>query len=286
MKILVTGSNGQLGQELQKLAKNIKQHTLQYTDFQELDICKPAAIKHFVSSFKPDMIINCAAYTAVDLAEKETKAAMELNGKAVGHLADIAAANDIRMIHISTDYVFSGEGFRPYTEKDPAEPKSVYAKSKWAGEEAMQKAGVYGVIIRTSWLYSEFGNNFVKTIINLASTRKELTIVFDQIGCPTYARDLADTIIKILPAVKNMKKLEVYHYSNEGVASWYDFTQAIVEIRKITTCKILPIETKDFPKPAARPFYSVMNKQKIKKDFGIEVPYWKDSLRDCLKKIK
>jgi dTDP-4-dehydrorhamnose reductase len=286
MKILVTGCNGQLGQELQKLSKGSRQDTFLFTDLPELDICKPAAIKQFVSSFKPDVMINCAAYNAVDQAEKDQKTALALNGTAVGNLADIAAANDIRLIHISTDYVFSGEGFRPWSENDPPKPQSAYAKSKFAGETAMQEAGVGGVIIRTSWLYSEFGTNFVKTIFNLASTRKELTIVFDQIGSPTYARDLAEVILKILPAVRKMKDTKVYHYSNEGVASWYDFAKAIVELKKITTCNILPVESKDFPKPAKRPFYSVMNKEKIRKDFGIEIPYWKDSLRDCMKHIK
>jgi dTDP-4-dehydrorhamnose reductase len=286
MKILVTGCNGQLGRELQNLSKNSRLHTFLFTDLPELDICKPASIKKFVSSFKPDLLINCAAYTAVDLAEKEAKAAMMLNGTAVGHLADIAAGNDIRMIHISTDYIFSGEGFRPYVETESAHPKSVYAKSKFAGEEAMIKAGVQGVILRTSWLYSEFGQNFVNTILKLASNRKELSVVYDQVGTPTYARDLAEAILKIIPAVRKIKDVQVYHYSNEGVASWYDVSKAILEIKKITTCHVLPIESKDFKQAAARPFYSVLNKEKIRKTFGIEIPYWRDSLRDCLKRIK
>ena len=284
MKILVTGSNGQLGNELRELSDDFPQFDFLYTDLEELDITNASKVNEFFADNKPEVVINCAAYTAVDKAETEETLAYHINATAVGILAQAAANNNALMIHISTDYVFDGKAFFPYQETDKTNPVSVYAQTKLAGEQAVVRYASKAVIIRTSWLYSAFGNNFVKTILKYGKERGFLNIVFDQIGTPTYARDLANTILTIIPQAVNNSGVEIYHYSNEGVASWYDFAKAIVEISGIE-CKINPIGTKDYPLPATRPYYSVLNKSKLKAKFTIEIPYWRDSVKHCLLRL-
>lgn len=284
MKILVTGSNGQLGNELQVISKAESGLEFIFTDLAELDITDEQAISLFFQKEKPDAVINCAAYTAVDKAEEDPGTANLINGSAVGILARAASFHNAIIIHISTDYVFDGKGHRPYSEDDQVNPVSAYAVSKLSGELAMLKHARSGYILRTSWLYSSFGHNFVKTIIKYGKERGRLNVVFDQVGTPTYAYDLALTIIAILKSGEKPTQTEIYHYSNEGVISWYDFAMSIIELSGIT-CKIEPIETKDYPLPAVRPFYSVFNKTKIKQRFGVEIPYWRDSLKACLEKL-
>jgi len=285
MNILVTGVNGQLGNEIKVLSKNYLYHFF-FTDKDKLDITKKEDIEKFVKKNDIDLIINCAAYTAVDKAEEEKELADLVNHQAVKYLANLSKKNNIVLIHISTDYVFDGKNYKPYKENDKTNPKGIYGLTKLKGEEAFINSGARGIIIRTSWVYSTFGHNFVKTMLRLKD-RKELGIVFDQVGTPTYARDLAKVILEIID--KNFNKLknykaEIFHFSNEGVCSWYDFAKAIFELKKIDI-KVNPIETKDYPTPAKRPYYSVLNKSKIKKEFNIEIPYWKESLKKCLKDI-
>lgn len=285
MKILVTGSNGQLGSELRVLATTHPALEFMFTDVAELDITNEIEVNRLIETFKPEAIINCAAYTAVDKAEQEEKLAFLINSLAVGNLARAASKYDALLVHISTDYVFDGNGFRPYIEEDPTNPVSLYAKSKHAGEQHIQSYSKRAVIIRTSWLYSEYGHNFVKTIIKYGKERGKLNVVFDQVGTPTYARDLAETILGILTNGTHAEGVEIFHFSNEGVSSWYDFAKAIIEFCGID-CKIVPIETREYPLPAERPFYSVFNKSKIKQRFQIEIPFWRDSLRECIGRIK
>jgi len=284
MKILVTGSNGQLGSELRLLSKEFPQNNFIFTDVEELDITNPEKVDAFFRAEKPDVTINCAAYTAVDNAEKEFEKALLINASAAGFLAESVRNANGLLIHISTDYLFDGHSHRPYTETDPVNPESAYARSKAEGETSVMKSGAKAVIIRTSWLYSGFGNNFVKTILKYSKERGSLKVVFDQVGSPTYARDLAGAILAILPSIRDIKGQEVFHYSNEGVASWYDFAIAITQFAGIE-CKILPIETKDYPLPAKRPFYSVLNKSKFKERFHVEIPYWRESLQECINKL-
>lgn len=284
MKILVTGSNGQLGQKLRQLSQRYTDHDFIFTDIQELDITNRNSVDEFFLDTKPEAVINCAAYTAVDKAETDPSLAFELNGTSVGYLALNASKAGAIFIHISTDYIFDGTKSTPYTEEDVPNPKSAYAESKYQGELETLKFASRGIIFRTSWLYSEFQNNFVKTIINKGSERGHLNVVYDQVGTPTYAGDLAEAILNILPALKNHNGVEIYHYSNEGVASWYDFAKAIVEFTGIK-CTINPILTIDFPLPAVRPAFSVMDKTRFRKQFGIEIPYWRESLRECIKRI-
>jgi dTDP-4-dehydrorhamnose reductase len=284
MKILVTGSNGQLGNELRLLAPAYSGDIFIFTDVAELDITNETDLDYFIDREKPAVIINCAAYTAVDKAEQEDNLAFLINATAVGNLSRAAAKHHSLLIHISTDYVFDGKGFKPYMEDDPTNPVSLYAKSKHAGEQQVQSYAGKALIIRTSWLYSEFGNNFVKTMMKYGREREQLNVVFDQTGTPTYARDLAQTILDIIQKQPVINGVEVFHFSNEGVASWYDFAKAIMEFSGIN-CKINPIETKEYPLPAVRPFYSVFNKSKIKQRFSIEIPYWRDSLQECMKKM-
>ena len=291
MNILVTGSNGQLGSEIRylvinNLISNIQSYKFFFTDKEELDITNKEQIKNFINQNNIDLIINCAAYTAVDKAEEEKELADLINHKAVKYLAEISKVKDIILIHISTDYVFDGKNYRPYKEDDKTNPQSVYGMTKLKGEEAFIKSQAKGIIIRTSWVYSSFGANFVKTMLRLKD-KKELNVVFDQVGTPTYARDLAKAILEIIN--RNFEKLksfkaEIFHFSNEGVCSWYDFAKAIFEIKGIDI-KVNPIETKDYPTPAKRPHYSVLNKSKIKKEFCLEIPYWRNSLKKCLKEI-
>ena len=284
MKILVTGSNGQLGNELKVLAEAYPCFNFVFTDVAELDITSEIEVELMVKTEKPAAIINCAAYTAVDKAEKEDNLAFLINATAVGNLARVSSMHGVLLIHISTDYVFDGKGFRPYQEDDPTNPVSLYAKSKHAGEQQVQSYADKALIIRTSWLYSEFGTNFVKTIMKYGKERGQLNVVFDQIGTPTYARDLAKTILDILKIQPFAEGVEIYNYSNEGVTSWYDFAKAIIEFSGID-CIINPIETKDYPLPAVRPCYSVFNKSKIKHRFQIKIPFWRDSLKECIERI-
>ena len=285
MNILVTGANGQLGSEIKVVSKDYL-YNFFFTDKDELDITKKEDIEKFIDKNEINLIINCAAYTAVDKAEEEKELADLINHKAVKYLAEISKEKNIPLIHISTDYVFDGKNYRPYIEDDKTNPQSVYGLTKLKGEESFKNSGARGIIIRTSWVYSSFGGNFVKTMLRLKD-RDELNIVFDQVGTPTYARDLAKAILKIVNKYYeklNNFKAEIFHFSNEGVCSWYDFAKAIFEIKNIDI-KINPIETKDYPTPAKRPHYSVLNKNKIKKEFNIEIPYWKESLKNCLKEI-
>jgi dTDP-4-dehydrorhamnose reductase len=284
MKILVTGSNGQLGRELRQLSKNYPAFEFIFTDIGELDITNRSAVEQFFPANKPEAVINCAGYTAVDRAETDASGAFELNGASPGNIALNASRNGAVFIHISTDYIFDGRKSTPYVEEDIPNPQSVYAKSKLLGEKEILNTSSNGIIFRTSWLYSEFMNNFVKTIIVKGNERGKLNVVYDQVGTPTYARDLADAILKILPAAKNQDGFEIYHYSNEGVASWYDFAKAIVEFSGIK-CEICPVVTEQYPLPAARPAYSVMNKAKFREKYGFEIPYWRDSLKECVERI-
>ena len=279
MNILITGCNGQLGNEMQLLEKQYPQHSWFNTDVQELDITDQEAINQFVQENQIDGIVNCAAYTAVDKAESDRQLATSLNAVAPAYLA--AAVEERRgwFIQISTDYVFNGTNHKPYVENDTPCPDSVYGSTKLAGELAAQKFCNRTMIIRTAWLYSTFGNNFVKTMIRLGKEKKQLGVIFDQIGTPTYARDLATAI---MTAIDKGIQPGVYHFSNEGVISWYDFAKAIHRLAGITTCHVRPLHTKEYPTPARRPAYSVLDKTKIKQTYNIEVPYWEESLAECI----
>ena len=283
-QILVTGSNGQLGSEIRQLAKSYPGFAFTYTDVEELDLTDGKAVNRFLQNNAFDYCINCAAYTAVDKAEDDRDLARLINVTAVEHLAKACTAAGTFLVHISTDYVFDGTHYRPYVETDPPSPGSFYGLTKLEGEEAMKRFSKTGLILRTSWLYSAFGNNFVKTMLRLGKERDALGVVVDQIGTPTSAGDLARAILDILSQGKTPSGVETYHYSNEGVISWYDFAQAIMRESK-TNCKINAIESKDFPAKANRPFYSVLNKAKIKRDFGLEIPYWLDSLKKVLSQL-
>ena len=281
MKILVTGGDGQLGSALKKLSGDYKNYIFTFIDIGDLDLTDYSGMAALLSAGKPEMLINCAAYTAVDKAESEAGRAMAVNAAAPGEMARICSEKGIRMIHISTDYVFDGKSFKPYKETDPVNPVSVYGKSKLEGELRIRKQEVKGIIIRTSWLYSEYGQNFVKTILKKGKEFGKLNVVYDQVGGPTYAGDLARAILDILPEIADADSMELYHYANEGVISWYDFAQAIIEISK-TDCILEPVGTKDYPTPASRPAYSVFNKTKFKERFGIAIPYWRTSLEECI----
>ena len=281
--ILVTGGNGQLGSELREIAPNYQDYNFLFTDVKDLDITNHIAVKEFIEINKINVIINCAAYTAVDKAESEQDLSDAINHLAVANFAQIAKDNNIKLIHISTDYVFDGTNHKPYVETDIPNPQSVYGQTKLDGELAMQQINpANSIIIRTSWVYSKFGNNFVKTMLRLAETRDEISVVADQIGSPTNAADLAKAILTVLPQIEN-KTPEIYHYSNEGVCSWYDFAKAIFEIEGLHI-KVNAIESSQYPTPAKRPFYSVLKKSLIKQAYGIEIPFSRDSLVSCLKK--
>ncbi|MBR6826630.1 MAG: dTDP-4-dehydrorhamnose reductase [Prevotella sp.] len=282
MRILITGCNGQLGNEMQLLETENPQHTYFNTDINELDITNLQAIEKFVDDHDIDGIVNCAAYTAVDKAEDQVELCDLLNHAAPGYLAQAIEHRGGWLIQISTDYVFDGTNHIPYTEEDVVCPNSVYGRTKLAGEEAALKACRRTMIIRTAWLYSTFGNNFVKTMIRLGHERQELGVIFDQIGTPTYARDLA---YAIFIAIAQGVVPGVYHFSNEGVTSWYDFAKAIHRLADIRDCHVRPLHTSEYPTPAARPHFSVLDKSKIKQTFGLEIPYWEESLRDCIAKL-
>lgn len=276
--ILITGGNGQLGSELAEIAPNYPYYNFLFTDVKDLDITNHNAVAAFVKINNITVIINCAAYTAVDKAESEPELADAINHLAVANLAQMAKKNSIKLIHISTDYVFDGTNHKPYLEKDTPNPKSVYGQTKLDGELAMQKINsANSIIIRTSWLYSRFGNNFVKTITKLAKDRDTLKVVFDQIGTPTYSKDLALALLELLP--RNDVK-GIYHFSNEGICSWYDFAIEVIRNQDII-CKIFPVSFHEFPTKANRPSYSVLDKSKIK-SYGIRVPHWKDSLSEYI----
>ena len=279
--ILVIGVNGQVGSEIKELSSNYDYNFL-FTTSKELDITEHKKVKEFIKKNNIKTIINCGAYTGVDKAEDEKELANDINHLAVKNLAILSNEFGIKLIHISTDYVFDGENFKPYTEDDITNPNGIYGQTKLDGENAMISINpLNSIIIRTSWVYSSFGNNFVKTMLRLGKEKDELGVIFDQVGTPTYARDLAKTILDILPNIKN-DKTEIYNYSNKGVLSWYDFAKEIMRMAKLD-CIINPIETKDYPTPAKRPHYSLLNKSKIKQEFHITIPYWKDSLDECLK---
>ena len=282
MNILITGCNGQLGNEMQLLEGSHPQHSYFNTDVQELDITNQEAIETFVEEHHIDGIVNCAAYTAVDKAEDNEELCTKLNAEAPAYLAAAIGKRGGWMIQISTDYVFDGTQHTPYTEEADTCPNSVYGKTKLVGELNVQKFCEQSMIIRTAWLYSTFGNNFVKTMIRLGKEKPELGVIFDQIGTPTYARDLA---VAIFAAIEQGIVPGVYHFSNEGVISWYDFTKAIHRIAGITTCHVRPLHTSEYPTPAKRPHYSVLDKTKIKRVYGIEIPYWEASLQACIAKL-
>lgn len=282
MNILITGCNGQLGNEIQLLEKEHATHIYYNTDVAELDITDKDAILRFVEEKQIDGIVNCAAYTAVDKAEENEELARLLNSVAPGYLAEAIEKRGGWLIQISTDYVFDGTNYTPYTSDEPTCPNSVYGRTKLDGEVLAMQACQRTMIIRTAWLYSTFGNNFVKTMIRLGKEKPELGVIFDQIGTPTYARDLA---VCIFTAIGKGIVPDIYHYSNEGVISWYDFTKAIHRIAGITTCHVRPLHTTEYPTPAARPHYSVLDKTKIKQTYGIEIPYWEESLEVCIHKL-
>jgi dTDP-4-dehydrorhamnose reductase len=288
MKILITGAYGQLGNELNVLSAKFPSWKFLFTDIDVLDITNEDVVLEYFEQQMPDFVINCAAYTAVDTAEIDAGTAYKVNATAPGILAKSSKKFNAEFIHISTDYVFDGKAVVPYSEDHEVNPTGVYGKTKLQGEQNTFKENPDSLVIRTSWLYSTFGNNFVKTMLRLARERGSLNVVFDQVGTPTHAADLAGTILRIIQTSENEPELfipGVYHYSNEGVASWYDFALAIFEIADIK-CAVNPVLSEQFPTPAKRPNYSVLNKSKIKNTFGLDIPYWRDSLKNCLGKMK
>jgi len=282
--ILVTGANGQLGNEFRKIAPGCDDYRFTLTDIGELDILDNKAVSRFLAVHSFDCIINCAGYTAVDKAETEREKAMEVNAVAVKNLAAAANEHHALLVHISTDYVFDGYNHRPYLETDRENPISWYGTTKLEGERKVLMHAGKALIIRTSWLYSSSGTNFLRTILQKGRQQEELRVVCDQIGTPTWAADLARAILSLLPR-SDVNEKRIYHYSNEGVCSWYDFAKEIIEMAGID-CRIVPIPTSEFPTAARRPFYSVLDKGKIKKDFGIEIPYWRESLKRCMEILK
>ena len=284
MNILVTGANGQLGNEMRLVTKDSCDSYF-FTDVAELDITDSDAIRHFIIENDVKVVVNCAAYTNVDKAEDDEATAELLNAKAVEYLAKACKENDATLIHISTDYVFGGsEGNTPRTEEEPANPTGAYGRTKLHGEQAILNTSCKHIIIRTAWLYSEFGNNFVKTMRRLTSERDKLNVVFDQVGTPTYALDLAKVIFKIIEERLFDGNNGIYNYSNEGVISWYDFAKEICELSG-NSCDIQPCHSDEFPSKVKRPNYSVLDKKKIKKIFNITIPYWKESLKHCIESL-
>ena len=277
--ILITGANGQLGNEMRVLSAEYPEYAYFFTDVAELDICDEQAVMEFVQANDIHVIVNCAAYTAVDKAEENVELCTKLNTDAVGYLAKAAEACGAEFIQISTDYVFDGTAHVPYRESASTCPNSVYGHTKLAGEQNALTLCSRSMVIRTAWLYSTFGNNFVKTMIRLGHERDSLGVIFDQVGTPTYARDLARAIFV---AIRQGVVPGVYHFSNEGVCSWYDFTKAIHRLAGIADCKVKPLHTEEYPTLAKRPHYSVLDKTKIKKIYNTEVPYWEDSLKECI----
>ena len=288
--IFVAGAKGQIGCELQELAGQYPGFDFLFTDLPELDITDETILQSFLAGKPIDYVINCAAYTAVDKAESDPETARKVNVTGVENLAHYCRQNKVPLLHFSTDYVYHNDQNRPFKEGDSTSPKGVYAKTKLEGDQAALQIQPNTLILRTSWVYSAYGHNFVKTMLRLGRDRDSLNVIFDQIGTPTYAHDLAKAVMNVLQAVEN-KAIDVqsfsgiYHYSNEGVTSWYDFAKAIFEIEDIN-CKVNPIETKDYPTPAARPHFSVLNKAKFRNTFKQEIPHWRESLKVCLKKLR
>lgn len=282
MNILITGCNGQLGNEMQLLQAKYAQHTWFNTDVNELDITDKDAIERFVEANHIDGVVNCAAYTAVDKAESDPLLAKKINADAPAFLAEAVGMRGGWIVQVSTDYVFDGTKHTPYVETDSTCPNSVYGQTKLEGEQAVTKLCPNAMIIRTAWLYSEFGNNFVKTMIRLGKEREQLGVIFDQVGTPTYAHDLASVI---MTAIDKGIKPGIYHFSNEGVTSWYDFTKSIHRIAGINTCHVMPLHTAEYPTPASRPAYSVLDKTKIKEAYSINIPHWEESLAKCIAKL-
>ncbi len=294
MNVLVTGSNGQVGSEIKELIQhstlNIQNYDFYFTTSQDLDITDFDLVKKYITDNKIKIVINCVAYTAVDKAETEKELADKINHLAVKNLAQLSSEFGIKLIHISTDYVFDGANFKPYTEDDATSPQSVYGKTKLDGEKAILEYDLKNsIIIRTSWVYSYYGANFVKTMLRLGKEKESLGVIFDQVGTPTYAKDLAKAILEIIQHSKfniqnSSTHTEIYNFSNEGVVSWYDFAKEIMKMAKLN-CIINPIETYQYPTPAKRPHYSLLNKSKIKSTFNLGIPYWKDGLDDCLRRL-
>ena len=277
--ILITGANGQLGNEMRVLSAEYPEYSYFFTDVEELNICNEQAVMDHVEDHQIHVIVNCAAYTAVDKAEEDVELCTKLNADAVGYLAKAAEAFGAEFIQISTDYVFDGTAHTPYRETEPTCPNSVYGSTKLAGEQNALTLCTRSMVIRTAWLYSTFGNNFVKTMIRLGRERDSLGVIFDQVGTPTYARDLARAIFA---AIRQGVTPGIYHFSNEGVCSWYDFTKAIHRLAGITTCQVKPLHTSEYPTKAKRPHYSVLDKSKIKEVYHVEIPYWEESLKECI----
>jgi len=279
-KVLVTGASGQLGSEIRQISSAYPLEFI-FTDVAELDITDREAVWSFFQKNQVDAVVNCAAYTAVDRAETEIELADKVNHLAAKYLAEAAKEFNVKLVHVSTDYVFDGESFLPYEADSTPNPQSIYGVTKLAGEQAILALNLpNSIVIRTSWVYSTFGNNFVKTMRRLGSERSELNVVADQIGTPTYARDLASCILDILPRLSNATT-SIYHYSNEGVCSWYDFAIAVMEMSGLD-CAVSPIPSTQYPTPAKRPYYSVLSKSKIKVDFGIDINHWRVSLQECI----
>jgi len=279
MNILVTGSNGQLGNEMRVLSAAHPKHRYFFTDVEELDICDKAAVSAFVQANAIDLIVNCAAYTNVDKAEEDEVTAKKINADALA----VLGSQGVKVIHISTDYIFSGDEHVPCRETDPAAPRTAYGRTKYEGEKRLLAECPEAVILRTAWLYSSFGNNFVKTMIRLGREKEQLGVVYDQIGTPTYAADLASAIFTVIECP--IWHAGIYHFTNEGVCSWYDFTIAIHELAGVTKCRVLPILSEEYQYKTPRPHYSVLDKSKFKKTFGVEIPHWMDGLRRCMQRI-
>ena len=285
IEVLVTGANGQLGQSLRARASRYPRFSFHFTDVETLDLCDAEAVRDFVVGHGVDYILNCAAYTAVDKAESEEPLCGRINGEAVRNVGQAAQAVGAKVIHVSTDYVFDGTNCRPYVETDPTCPISAYGRTKLAGEEALLACCPNSVVLRTAWLYSEYGHNFVKTMLRLGAEREELRVIFDQVGTPTYAGDLADMMLSIVEqAEQGHFEAGVFHFSNEGVCSWYDFTVKILQLAGLRA-RVIPIETKDYPTAAARPHYSVLNKAKVKAAYGVVIPHWEASLRSMIDRL-
>ncbi|MDR0815434.1 MAG: dTDP-4-dehydrorhamnose reductase [Bacteroidales bacterium] len=282
--LLITGANGQLGNELRKLAPAYAHHRFFFTDVAELDITNPNAIEAFFADNRIDAVVNCAAYTAVDKAESDEATALLINSTAVQYLAQSCSKHQATLVHVSTDYVYDGQVCTPYSENHPTAPLSAYGRTKLAGEKAALSAEK-AVILRTAWLYSAFGNNFVKTMLRLGRERDKLNVVFDQTGAPTYAADLAQCIMQIVEKdAKGELVRGIFHFSDEGVCSWYDFAREIMQMAGLA-CVVHPIESKDYPTPAVRPSYSVLNKAAVKKAYGVTIPHWRESLGKCLTEL-
>lgn len=290
--ILITGANGQVGQCFRQAAAKWPSQNFVFAGSQDLDVSDRKAVRAYIQALKPQKlawVINCAAYTAVDKAESEPDKAHKINALGAKYLAETCAESGIPLIHFSTDYVYHSRQNTPFQETDPVSPKGVYARTKLAGERAALRANPLCMVIRTSWVYSEYGQNFVKTMLRLGRERDSISVVVDQIGSPTYAPDLAAAVLEIISLVETGSVSKeaisgIWHYSNEGVCSWYDFASAIFELEKLA-CKVRPIPSKDFPTPAQRPPFSVLDKSKIKAAFGLEIPHWRESLRRCLEKM-